>query len=156
MACHGVDLLPVSNPVKIIKFVGTALKSGVYDEMKAITKLRESIESRLAWGSADDWSNYDFEKLSEEIFKITGVNLSVSTLKRFFGKVKYGSSPSVTTLNTLARFLGFEDWRDFESKEELQTESKSESKKLQPAKAKSLVPRRLYIFSGVILLFIVA
>lgn len=123
--------------------------------MKAITRLRESIENRLAWGSAEDWSNYDFEKLSDEILKITGVNLSVSTLKRFFGKVKYGSSPSVTTLNTLSRFVGFEDWRDFESKEEPIAEVKAETKE-KASKAKSGLPKQYYIFSGIILLFIVA
>lgn len=123
--------------------------------MKAITRLRKSIETRLAWGPVENWSNYDFEKLSDEILKATAVNLSVSTLKRFFGKVKYGSSPSVTTLNTLSQFLGFEDWRDFESKEEPVQESKPDSRE-NPPKINSGLPKQYYSIAGVILLLIVA
>jgi hypothetical protein len=79
-----------------------------------INDLKRAIEVRLGWGPPEKWTNYDFEKLSEEIQKITNTSLSVSTLKRFFGKAKYGNTPSVTTLNTLAAFLDFPDWRDFE------------------------------------------
>jgi hypothetical protein len=81
---------------------------------QTINDLKRAIEVKLGWGPAGEWANYDFEKLSEEIQKVTGISLSVSTLKRFFGKAKYGSTPSVTTLNTLAAFLDFPDWRDFE------------------------------------------
>ncbi len=55
--------------------------------------------------------------LSEKIFEVTGVNLSQTTLKRIWGKVKYDSAPTVTTLNTLAQYVGFENWRDFRQKQ---------------------------------------
>ncbi len=78
-------------------------------------KLRKEIEEKQGWGSAENWSNYDFEKLSEEILQATEVSLSVSTLKRFFGKVKSTSKPSFTTMNVLASYIGYEDWRNFEN-----------------------------------------
>jgi hypothetical protein len=34
-------------------------------------------------------------------------------LKRIWGKVKYESRPTMTTLNTLARFIDFENWRAY-------------------------------------------
>lgn len=71
------------------------------------------IETRLNWGKSSEWTNYDFEKLSVAIQDKTGVTLSVTTLKRLWGKLKYENMPAVTTLNTLAKFAGFEDWRDF-------------------------------------------
>jgi hypothetical protein len=71
------------------------------------------IETKWQRGNREDWSSYDFEKLNTAIFDATGVTLSVSTLKRLFGKVSYPNLPSVHTLNTLARFAGFEDWNDF-------------------------------------------
>lgn len=71
------------------------------------------IEEKLAWGSSVEWSNYDFEKLSEEIESKTQVVLSLTTLKRIWGKVKYENAPSLTTLNTLAKYIGYEDWRNF-------------------------------------------
>ncbi|WP_298739811.1 hypothetical protein [uncultured Chitinophaga sp.] len=71
------------------------------------------IEEQLGWGSSDNWQNQDFEALSSRIFERTQVALSVSTLKRVWGKVKYDNFPSLTTLNTLAIFAGFEHWRDY-------------------------------------------
>lgn len=78
-----------------------------------VTKLKNCIETQLQWGESTLWNNYDFEKLSEQIVEKTGVSLSVSTLKRIFGKVNYKSEPSMTTLNALSQFLDYEDWRDF-------------------------------------------
>lgn len=71
------------------------------------------IEQKLGWGDSVDWQNQDFETLSTRIFDETQVVLSVSTLKRVWGKVKYDSLPSLTTLNTLAVFAGFSNWRQF-------------------------------------------
>lgn len=82
-------------------------------EKQAITQCLQLLESRLNWGSSQNWVNYDFEKLSLEIEQKTQVNLSVTTLKRLWGKVKYPHAPTLTTLNTLAQFLGHADWRSF-------------------------------------------
>lgn len=82
-------------------------------DTESLLRLKNSIEKQLQWGETTHWRSYDFEKLSEKIQEETGVILSISTLKRVFGKVSYGSSPSVTTLNTLSQFVGFEDWRSF-------------------------------------------
>lgn len=82
-------------------------------EKQAITQCLQLLEGRLNWGSSQNWVNYDFEKLSLEIEQKTQVNLSVTTLKRLWGKVKYPHAPTLTTLNTLAQFLGYTDWRSF-------------------------------------------
>lgn len=79
----------------------------------SIQRCRRLIEASLGWGDASSWSNEDFEELSEKIFTATSVRLSVSTLKRIWGKVRYDSNPTPATLNTLARFSGYEGWRDF-------------------------------------------
>lgn len=71
----------------------------------------KQIEKKLGWGPHTDWTNYDFEKLSDAISEATGITLSISTLKRVWGKVAYRNVPALNTLNTLARFAGFEDWR---------------------------------------------
>lgn len=71
------------------------------------------IETRLGWGPGEQWVNYDFEKLSDAIHEGTGVRLSVTTLKRIWGKLKYNSAPTLTTLNALAQFAGYSDWRTF-------------------------------------------
>ena len=73
----------------------------------------QTIEEKLQWGPCEQWTNYDFEKLSERIFDETKVSLSVTTLKRVWGRIKYPHDPSLTTLNVLALFIGFPDWRAF-------------------------------------------
>ncbi|MDN5286630.1 MAG: hypothetical protein JWR38_2904 [Mucilaginibacter sp.] len=77
---------------------------------------RELLEKSLGWESSDTWSEYDFEKLSEIMFSKTNARLSLSTLKRLWGKVQYNSTPTMATLNVLARVLDFEDWRAFRKK----------------------------------------
>src|SRR5258705_8199267 len=77
------------------------------------------IEQKLNWRPADEWRNYEFTELSEKILDSTGVNLSATTLKRIFGKLKYESLPSSATLNALSAFIGYESWMDFKSKQAL-------------------------------------
>lgn len=71
------------------------------------------IERSLNWGDSGIWGNDDFEQLSKLIFEKTKVRLSISTLKRIWGKVKYDSFPNTATLNALAGFLDYVSWRDF-------------------------------------------
>lgn len=72
------------------------------------------IEEKINRGKAENWTQYDFEQLSEVIFESIHVRLSVTTLKRIWGKVKNTHTPAVQTLNILSQFVGYVDWRDFE------------------------------------------
>ncbi|MEM9078815.1 MAG: hypothetical protein AAGC43_17375 [Bacteroidota bacterium] len=78
-----------------------------------IQKCIEDIEAKLGWGSSNAWHNNMFIELSERIQQETKVLLSPVTLKRVWGRIAYDSAPSITTLNTLSQFAGFENWRDF-------------------------------------------
>ncbi len=82
------------------------------------------IEEKLGWGASETWSSQDFEQLSEQLAEQTGVALSATTLKRVWGRVKYDSAPTTTTLNALATFMGYESWRHFQNaqQEALSTE----------------------------------
>lgn len=111
------------------------------------------IEKQLGWGKSEDWKTSDFELLSEKIFAKTAVNLSVSTLRRLWGKVKYESEPQPTTLNALAKFLGFKNFREFTDAypaipEELPYDDKKEPKKVNFEKTKPSVQK----IAGVVLL----
>lgn len=81
-----------------------------------LQECKEQIEKKLGWEDSESWTNHDFQTLSDKIQEDTGVNLSIATLKRIWGKVKYDSKPTITTLNTLAKFLGLESWREFRQK----------------------------------------
>lgn len=71
------------------------------------------IERQLDWGNPSEWQSRDFEILNELILEKTKVSLSASTLRRIWGRVEYNHLPSGTTLDTLSRFAGFDNWRAF-------------------------------------------
>lgn len=71
------------------------------------------IEAQLGWGDGKNWSNSDFEELSERIFAETKKRLSVTTLKRIWGRAERVANPSSGTLNILSEFVGYPNWREF-------------------------------------------
>jgi len=86
------------------------------NEKAYILKCIQLVENKLGWGSSLDWHSDVFSELSELIFSKTGIILSITTLKRLWGKVNHDNLPSISTLNALAQFLGFKNWRDFKTK----------------------------------------
>lgn len=87
-----------------------------YLETDYIQRCLKLAEIRFDRGANSEWSSYDFERLSEAIQEVTGVVLSVTTLKRLWGKLSYTNTPAITTLNTLAQYAGYEDWGSFKRK----------------------------------------
>ena len=55
----------------------------------------------------------DFELLSEAICNRTGILLSPTTLKRIWGYLDEAVTPRRSTLDTLARFCGWQDYEKF-------------------------------------------
>lgn len=78
-----------------------------------LKKVIQSIEEKLQWGNSKQWTTSDFQTLSDKIFDYTGVVLSVTTLKRLWGKVRYDSKPNPATLNALAQFLDYPSWQNY-------------------------------------------
>src|SRR5580693_3558184 len=77
-----------------------------------IRLVKQLFEEKTGWGDSETWTNQDFLQLSELIRDETGITISYVTLKRVWGKVRYDSLPNTHTLNTLAQFLGYDNWRD--------------------------------------------
>lgn len=71
------------------------------------------IEQQLGWGQSVYWSDKDFGRLSQLIFDRTKVQVSITTLKRIWGRVSYSGEPATSTMDALAGFLGFDNWRSF-------------------------------------------
>lgn len=55
----------------------------------------------------------DFEVLRDKISERCGITLSDSTLKRFWGYVRSYDKVRISTLDSLARFVGFAGWDGF-------------------------------------------
>ena len=101
----------------------------------------EQIEAKLGWGSPADWLNQDFQLLSDRIFEETKVRLSITTLKRVWGKVSYNSAPSISTLNTLALFLGYENWSSFRQSVQAATPEPAPAAVTTKVEAKTRYPK---------------
>lgn len=110
--------------------------------------LKQIIEDKLGWGTSNNWHSSVFTELSEEIHETTGVLLSVTTLKRFWGKVKSDSAPSITTLDALSFFAGYKSWLDFKLQEKVPV---NPNKLNLPA----ISARSIYISIGFVLALIV-
>ena len=83
------------------------------NDKKYFDALKNAIEQKSGWGDCNQWSTQDFQALNEAILEATKVNLSVTTLKRMLGKVQYNAQPRVSTLDALAKYLNYADWRGF-------------------------------------------
>jgi hypothetical protein len=92
-------------------------------EGQELDRCRRLIEEKVGWGSGEGWATQNFERLSELIAGQTGVSLSVTTLKRVWGRVKYESAPTTTTLNALVQFAGYENWQQFRNTSQVQSAS---------------------------------
>jgi hypothetical protein len=101
-----------------------------------LDKCRKLIEEKLGWEDGARWSTHDFETLGTRIQEATGVSLSIATLKRIWGKIRYDSKPTPTTLNTLARYVGYEDWRDFRKGQHLNGNGQSKPVAVNTVQAK--------------------
>gem|GEM_PF-3256975 len=73
----------------------------------------DKIAEKTGWGDHENWTHPQFVKLSSQIFKECNILISVSSLKRFFGKIKSKHEPHREIRNALARFIGYSDWDDF-------------------------------------------
>jgi hypothetical protein len=123
------------------------------DETFYIEKCRKLIEEKLAWGSSKTWQNQDFENLSDKIYEVTNSMISSSTLKRIWGKVRYNSKPNLATLNVLAQFTGYENWRAFTAASVQPV--KEDLKDTAPKPALKLSVKWLLIWAAIILFSIV-
>lgn len=80
-------------------------------------------------------SPIDFDLLSLRISESLTEQLSPTTLKRIWGYIHTEHVPRYSTLSTLARFVGYEDWDDFCSTMNTDTEGESSflsSKQIDP------------------------
>lgn len=64
---------------------------------------------------SSEWTNSDFIRLTNILYKKTHVQISPNTLKRIFGKIKTDARyyPQKATRDALVQYVGFADWDKF-------------------------------------------
>ena len=93
------------------------------DKMNEIEKLRRDIENALA---CQMQTPRDFDYLSKRIYARLHIMLSATTLKRLWGYLSNGGQPRSSTLNILAKFLGYHDWNEYHQNAMLPEEQQSD------------------------------
>ncbi len=74
-----------------------------------IKLLCERVAERFGYSPV---TTEDFADLSDSIMQVTKERLSVSTLKRVFGRVSFSQAHRRTTLTIMCRYIGFSDWTE--------------------------------------------
>jgi hypothetical protein len=72
------------------------------------------IEAQMDWGRIDNWSDFEFERLSDVMHDSTGRRVDRDKLKLIITKKKFDSSLS-TSYDVLAQFLHYSDWNNFKA-----------------------------------------
>jgi hypothetical protein len=99
-------------------------------EKEFIETCKRLIEQKFSLPQSDVWKQRDFDYLSDLIFEKTETRISISTLKRIW-KNDDNRLPQLYTLNTLARFAGFESWSDFKQQHNYQPNA-NQAKPIEP------------------------
>ena len=78
---------------------------------------RETLDTiiRSAKMELDPVTNKDYELLAVDILDTTGDSLGLNTLKRMFGRLNDNTKPAQKSLDIVARYLGYLDWRNYEA-----------------------------------------
>lgn len=76
----------------------------------------QKITEKMGDKAITEWRVEDYNRLSSQLGKQTGVYLSVNTLKRIFGRLKTPQRyfPQKATRDALSQFIGYRDWQEFE------------------------------------------
>lgn len=117
-----------------------------------LQQILKDIENHLGWVSGLEWSTRDFADLSRNIYEKTGVVLSVTTLKRIWGKVNYKSKPTSATLNALVQYIGYANWQSYLKikSQKINTEPAEAVGKNIDAKNKNSSKRKVWLIASVV------
>jgi hypothetical protein len=74
----------------------------------------QELTIRQGFSSADSMRQRDFEYLCTRIEEISGILISLSTIKRIMNG-QYNRLPQIATLNALSVYLGYADWQAFKA-----------------------------------------
>jgi hypothetical protein len=131
------------------------------NEKASIKLCLRKILEKSDWKPIEEWKDYDFNRLSKEIFSSSGVPISTHTLKRLFGKISSHRdyTPQHATLDALAIYIGFESWESFLKYSVNETEAvhnQKKSPKPNSLSKKKTEKKGIYLTSFMLIIIIFA
>ena len=97
--------------LKCAKFE-TGISATMMTEQDFVKRCLEDICAKNDFGERESMTQRNFEMLSDEIRAKTGIQLSISTLKRLLHG-EFSRIPQQTTLNAISGYLGFKTWQEY-------------------------------------------
>lgn len=117
------------------------------EEINQIEVLKKLIENKTQWGNHKNWKNREFIYLSDEIYGQINIKISSTTLKRLFGKIESKYLPNVSTLDVLANYLEYKDWKDLIKKNHDSIQKLSKGKEIKNVKKISIQSKKIILYS---------
>lgn len=116
-------------------------------EIEYLKLCKQEIEAHINIGDFANWTQQDYEHLSNLIYEKTKTQLSISTLKRLW-IYKTETLPNISTLNALIQFIGYNDWYDFKKKHDIEEDEIATTK---PVRRKFMLkwPRKYRIYAAI-------
>ncbi|HKZ38071.1 MAG TPA: hypothetical protein VJ184_10490 [Chryseolinea sp.] len=108
--------------------------------------LRE-VRNKSGYADSGSLRQRDFEHLSAEIEKRTGILISVSTIKRLLNG-QFNQLPQAATLNAITTYIGYDSWQDFRIKKLEKINGTGELKPVPPGPSPS---KKRWIYYKVII-----
>lgn len=109
-------------------------------DRKLLEELITELELKYNFGNRNTWTHQDFEKIVGMLNSTSNYNVSVSTIKRLYGKIKSEATPRISTLDSIAIHLGYNSWYDFvQTKKGKRTPIKKNKSKKAPKKIMSII-----------------
>jgi len=80
-----------------------------------LQKCLKKIKNKVRWGEFNEWTSYNFDLLSDNIFEETKIRINSRTLRRIIEN-KTVIKPQAATKIALVKYLGYKDWEDFKKR----------------------------------------
>jgi hypothetical protein len=121
------------------------------DDKKIVQESLLEIFRLNGWSHPGSMTQRDFEHISIELQKKSGIVISGITIKRL-ANGSFSRMPQIATLNAIANYFDFKTWQEYKSSVNRNEKNANTPEKTSPAKKKKLtLPARL----GLVLLAII-
>ena len=138
------------------------VRANTIDEKELVEKCMQELCRKLNFSGTQNLLQRDMEFMCDSIESKTGIQISLSTMKRLLNG-QFSKLPQVATLNAITTFLDYQHWQDFKVKHSpaitngplMPEPVEAESGPVPVLKTNSVFTRKNFALAGLVLLAVV-